>query len=300
VLVFATSDKGGTGRSVTGANVAYQCALRGDDVCYVDFDLGSPTSASVFALTDAIGYADGDGLHSHLRNGARPLRKLDVWSDTADADLRPPPGAARLCLVPGDRGRGEFDADDEIVNRCTALLRELDEEFDVTLVDLSAGRTYAIEIALRSTANFKRPARWMVFYRWTHQHIRATHGLVHGARGIIESGEGWGHDRERLAQNIRYVCAAKPDVDVDYRGRIGAELKEWLRERESYLENLARRHEMGRLRHLGEVPFDPLLQWNEQIITRHHVDRALAAEATLASFARLAAGLTDDTEWQAA
>ena len=38
MLVFATSDKGGTGRSVTSSNVAYRRALQGSDVCY----LGDP------------------------------------------------------------------------------------------------------------------------------------------------------------------------------------------------------------------------------------------------------------------
>jgi hypothetical protein len=42
VLIFATSDKGGTGRSVTSSNVAYREALLGKDVCYLDFDFGSP------------------------------------------------------------------------------------------------------------------------------------------------------------------------------------------------------------------------------------------------------------------
>ena len=35
MIVIATSDKGGTGRSVTGSNVAYRRALQGGDVCYV-------------------------------------------------------------------------------------------------------------------------------------------------------------------------------------------------------------------------------------------------------------------------
>ena len=32
MLVFATSDKGGTGRSVTSSNVVYRRALQGGDV----------------------------------------------------------------------------------------------------------------------------------------------------------------------------------------------------------------------------------------------------------------------------
>jgi len=36
VLVFATSDKGGTGRSVTSSNVMYRRALQGSDVAYLE------------------------------------------------------------------------------------------------------------------------------------------------------------------------------------------------------------------------------------------------------------------------
>ena len=50
MLLIATSDKGGTGRSVTGSNVVYRRALQGGDVCYVDFDFGSPTAGAVFGL----------------------------------------------------------------------------------------------------------------------------------------------------------------------------------------------------------------------------------------------------------
>ncbi|MFL6113172.1 MAG: ParA family protein, partial [Catenulispora sp.] len=36
MLIFATSDKGGTGRSVTSCNMAYRRALRGEQVAYLD------------------------------------------------------------------------------------------------------------------------------------------------------------------------------------------------------------------------------------------------------------------------
>ena len=48
MLVFATSDKGGTGRSVTSCNIAYRLSLQGNDVVYLDFDFGSPTAGAIF------------------------------------------------------------------------------------------------------------------------------------------------------------------------------------------------------------------------------------------------------------
>jgi Mrp family chromosome partitioning ATPase len=49
VLIFATSDTGGTGRSVTTSNVAHRAALLGRDVCDLDFDFNQQT---VDAFTD--------------------------------------------------------------------------------------------------------------------------------------------------------------------------------------------------------------------------------------------------------
>jgi hypothetical protein len=176
-------------------------------------------------------------------------------------------------------------------------LLQLDEEFALTLVDLSAGRTYAIEIALRATAELALSARWLIFHRWTHQHIRATHGLVFGSRGILKSGAGWRHGPE-LEESIRFVRAAMPDPRMDYRGRIGPQLSTWLQERDRELTELANRNHMGRSRRLGTVPFDPLLQWSEQIITQRHVDNALASQDTLTAFEGLARSLTDEGRWR--
>jgi MinD-like ATPase involved in chromosome partitioning or flagellar assembly len=67
VLVFATSDKGGTGRSVTSSNILYRTALTGADVCYLDFDFGSPTAGSIFAIDGLTRGTDSKaGLHSYL------------------------------------------------------------------------------------------------------------------------------------------------------------------------------------------------------------------------------------------
>ncbi|GIF00402.1 hypothetical protein Ari01nite_78660 [Paractinoplanes rishiriensis] len=60
MLVFAASDKGGTGRSVTSANLLHQAALLGDDVCFLDFDFdfGAPTAGANFGLN---GFERGTG-----------------------------------------------------------------------------------------------------------------------------------------------------------------------------------------------------------------------------------------------
>lgn len=59
--------------------------------------------------------------------------------------------SGRLALVPGDAGGGEFSFDDDTVDRFIDLFLRLHSEFEVVLVDLSAGRSYAAEIVIRAT-----------------------------------------------------------------------------------------------------------------------------------------------------
>ncbi|WP_067717533.1 SCO2523 family variant P-loop protein [Nocardia yamanashiensis] len=162
ILVFATSDKGGAGRTVTTANIAYRLCLHGHDVAYVDSDFGSPTAGTVFEIgTAEHGVKAGTGLHSYLLGEIGAAARLDVGRTTDRRQLRDmPPGAGKLLLVPGDAGGAEFlVADDMIVERCIALLNSLAAEFSVVMVDLSAGRSVALELALRATAGSRRRVR---------------------------------------------------------------------------------------------------------------------------------------------
>jgi hypothetical protein len=213
MIVIATSDKGGTGRSVTGSNVVYRRALQGSDVCYVDFDFGSPTAGAIFGVNELTrGTTTGSGTHSYLLGRSPTEETWNIWQHSDRGDLRQrPPGTGRLVLIPGDANGGEFASDGAVVDRCIDLLLRLHSEFEVVLVDLSAGRSYAADFVIAATSS---PAlsnvttRWLVFHRWTRQHILAAHGLVHGDRGLLTIGEENGRDREQFANDIRFVRTA--------------------------------------------------------------------------------------------
>jgi MinD-like ATPase involved in chromosome partitioning or flagellar assembly len=80
LIVIATSDKGGTGRSVTGSNVVYRRALQGGDVCYVDFDFGSPTAGAIFGISAlSRGTTTGKGTHSYLLGRGSDHQGLGGW-----------------------------------------------------------------------------------------------------------------------------------------------------------------------------------------------------------------------------
>ncbi len=304
MIIIATSDKGGTGRSVTGSNVIYRRALQGSDVCYVDFDFGSPTAGAIFGISALTrGTTTGSGTHSYLL-GRSPAEELwDVWRHSDRPNLRQrPPGTGRLVLVPGDANGGEFSSNSAVVDRCIDLFLRLHSEFEVVLVDLSAGRSYAADIVIAATSSpglRKVTTRWLVFHRWTRQHILAAHGLVYGERGLLDIAEEHGRDRDQFIDDIRFVRTAIVDPNAPDLSGLRQEQLAWLREANRGLQQLAADRGVGRSTMLGAVPLDPVLQWREQLITDSDVRASrVANEATTEAFDSIAKKITDDAAWE--
>jgi hypothetical protein len=304
VLVFASSDKGGTGRSVTSCNLAYQLALSTFDVCYVDFDFGSPTAGAIFGAEDfSVGTLSGAGTHAVLQGDADNIELCELLAVSENLALRSrPPGIGRLALAPGDVGRGEFGRRAGDVERCVNLFVRLEEEFDFSLVDLSAGRSYATAIVLEALLSDRLRgvrARWLIFHRWTQQHIIAASGLVYGARGILELAGTLGHDSEQVLDELRFVRTAVVDPNSpDLAGLRPAQLA-WFVERNHALADLAAKLDVGRSMMLGEIPLDPVLQWREQLITDRDVhDSGVANQVTMNAFRDLAAAVRLESAWQ--
>ncbi|MFF3910160.1 SCO2523 family variant P-loop protein [Streptomyces sp. NPDC001848] len=303
MLVFAASDKGGTGRSVTSANLAYHRALAGDDVCYLDFDFGSPTAAAVFDVPDARRAAEDRGLHSYLTGEVGEPARIDVWAETEHPVLRNrPPGSGSLVLMPGDVSGGEFAITDDTLRRCVDLLLRLNSEFDIIVIDLSAGRSYAVDMALKATAQRELRgvlARWLVFHRWTRQHVAAAASLVHGKRGIVAGGVARGHDEDALRNVIRFVRAAVPDPESALWSQVSATQSAWMRACDRDLKQMSSTLGIGYTQVLGSVPLEPVLQWREQLITDEDVlDSQIANRETWEALSELANRLTDDKYWE--
>jgi hypothetical protein len=304
MIIIATSDKGGTGRSVTSSNVLYRRALQGGDVCYVDFDFGSPTAGATFgigALTR--GTVTGNGTHSYLLGRSSTEEIWNVWQHSDRPDLRQrPPGTGRLVLVPGDSSGGEFSSDDVVVDRCIDLFLRLHSEFEVVLVDLSAGRSYAADIVMAATSSpglINVTTRWLVFHRWTRQHILAAHGLVYGERGLLDIGEACGRDRYKFLEDIRFVRTAIVDPNAPELAGLRLEQLAWLREANRGLQQLAAERGVGRSTMLGAVPLDPILQWREQLITDSDVWASrVANQATIEAFGSIAKKIVDKSAWE--
>ncbi|MEU6256381.1 SCO2523 family variant P-loop protein [Streptomyces sp. NPDC047043] len=305
MLIFAASDKGGAGRTVTSANLAYHRALAGDDVCYLDFDFGSPTAAAVFDVVGAREATQARGLHAYLTGEISEPARIDVWSETEHQVLSsPPPGCGRLVLMPGDVSGGEFATGDDNLRRCVDLLMALYYEFDLVIVDLSAGRSYAVDMTLEATAQPEMNqvmARWLVFHRWTRKHVAAAASLVYGERGIIAGGVHRGHDEDALRAAVRFVRAAVPDPESPLWSQVSPTQSAWMRKTDEELKQLASSLGVGYSQSLGSIPLEPVLLWREQLITDEDVlDSQIANQETWQALIQLAARLTDDKCWEQA
>lgn len=303
MFVIATSDKGGTGRSVTACNVAYQRALLGYDACYLDFDFGSPTSGAVFGVDEVYHGVESGGLHQYLQGLVTEPQRIDVWRASGRRELRTRPSVAgRLVLFPGDLGGGEFNMTKDVYERCVKLLIRLNEEFDLVLVDLSAGRSHAAEMLLAVTADDElrarnMEARWLVFHRWTRQHITAAADLVDGRSGLIQFGRKQGHPESSLRDGIRYVRTAVIEPDSAFARGLQATQQTWLREVNSNLNDRAIQLGLGRSVVIASIPLDPVLQWREQLLTDSDVQDDVANKETVLAFQRLAEDIETGDTW---
>jgi hypothetical protein len=302
MIVFAVSDKGGTGRSVTACNLAYQLSVRGLDVAYLDFDFASPTAGAIFELEDVSLGAAERGLHSYVLGETEDPVAYDIWRFSSNTKLKTlHVNAGRMVLYPGDRGGAEFTtADPQQILRVDMLFRQVLDEFNICIVDLSAGRSRACELVLSATARSElcdEDVRWLVFHRWTHQHLIAADGLVFGKQGILDIGAGANHDQQRLRQSIKFVRTAVPDLDNPGATERGTQAQ-WLHTRNEALEREAGRRGMGKTALLATTPMEPVLQWREQIILESDVTDGIANGKTLRVFQKMANDLITPRVWR--
>ena len=303
MLVFASSDKGGTGRSVTSCNLAYRLSLLGHDVAYLDFDFGSPTAGAIFEISSLERGAAEGGLHSYiLGKVAEPVR-VDIRAVTERPDLKArPPGSGKLTLFPGDAGGAEFALTKPHIKRAITLFKKVEQEFDVCIVDLSAGRSSALDMSLQAISPSVResgsdPVRWLLFHRWTTQHVIAASGLLFAPNGIVSCAMEAGFDKDDFTQLVRTIRTAVPSSSA-FGNMADPELQAWLQESDRILKDLAKSRNLGQDLLAGTTPLEPMLLWREQVIVDLDVKRKLAKEETVKAFDKLAEKVISDYAWE--
>jgi len=303
MLVFASSDKGGTGRSVTSCNLAYRLSLLGHDVAYLDFDFGSPTAGAIFEISSLERGTPEGGLHSYIHGEVATPMRVDIRAVTERPDMKTrPPGSGKLALFPGDAGGAEFALTKQQIKKAITLFQTVEREFDVCVVDLSAGRSVALDMSLQAVSPTVRPAgsdrvRWLLFHRWTTQHVIAASGLLFAEHGIVSCATEAGFRPAEFLTLVRTIRTAVPDSSA-FGDRATAEQQAWLLHSDDILKALAKTRRLGQDLLAGTTPMEPMLLWREQVIMDVDVKRGLAKQATTAAFDKLADKVINDDAWE--
>lgn len=307
MLIFSSSDKGGTGRSVTSCNLAYRLSLLGRDVAYLDFDFGSPTAGAIFELPKLERGTQDGGLHSYILGEATEPVRVDIRKATERTSLQErPPGSGKLTLFPGDVGGAEFHLTENHIKAAMKLFHDVEREFDVCIVDISAGRSSALDMSLNAISprvrkkkgdKDKDRIRWLLFHRWTTQHVIAASGLLFEQNGILPYAIEAGFLREEFMRLVRTVRTAVPDASA-FGEKTTAEQTLWVVRSDDHLKALAKSRGLGQDLLAGTTPLEPMLLWREQVIMDQDVTRRLAKPATTQAFDKLATRVDDDEAWE--
>lgn len=275
-IYLGLSHKGGTGRSVSLANIAYWLAASGNDVCIVDLDLGSPTMGTVLGRSDlGTGTRDGLGVHSFLRGrpaqiGSVASALISVWGD----NLHPTSDhAGNFALLPGTRG-GDIDLDAEgIRDGLRYIFDEISGRFDYVFADLRSGLSN-VAAALTQPEFKDDDVTWLFFYRWTPQQLA---GLEDLAERVADS------YREPPGARVGFVRTAFSDP-AGYDGPLQTYVLDLHAKLDRQEQRAKDRVDGGLV--LGAVPLDPILQWEERIL--REVDERRGSKETVNSFRSIA------------
>lgn len=284
-VIAAVSHKGGTGRSVTTANVAYQLAHSGLNVCVVDLDLASPTFGAIIGLKDIeTGVAEpsqpgvprsvGDLLDDPTEASFVNSALRDVWKSEALRTFKP---AGSYMLLPGSRHIGDAYTAPQMSDAMDRLIDGLRERFDVVYLDLRSGASEVLT-CFRSADASDAPRRcdmWLLHFRWTKQHLIGLKDVV----DMLNDGDDLVDPERQFLVKTAYVDPHK--VEPPARQAV-------IRRHHSELVSALEGMNVGPYRAsdklIGEVPLESMLQWREGIITKADAERGLADIETLEAF----------------
>ena len=294
----AISHKGGTGRSVTLANVAFRLALKGYDICCVDLDLTSPTLGSVLGIAKLETGVEKEGSQVAPRsifdilnrgNDAQKVINMcdtalvDVWGASGELQVSKPIANPIFRLLPGFK-----NINDDVLelSRLPLLLEALSDRYHVVILDVRSGNSKVAD-ALASPECDPYIDSWLLHFRWTRQHLA----------GVANYVSSFQKTHGRFDDRVLLISTAYPQMSPQSSDALRRELHAYNDQLEARLQDLC-----GRLGHdiLGKVPFEDLLLWKETVITDKMVERRIARAETSESFGAIADAILKRLEVQVA
>jgi len=286
------SHKGGTGRSVTIANLAYRFAIKGKNVCIIDFDLASPTMGSILDLpgleagvrepNNVRPQSIGDLLVSEQKAGQAEKAVVNVWADSLTLKDSYKTSYGRLSLIPGLRQLGDRIRVTPMAGKIPYVLDALRRNYEAVFIDARSGASNVVTAISEACAQEHTNRRelisaWLVHFRWTKQHLIGVADFLSNPKDGLRK-EVNNDDRIRL---IRSAFIDPNTIEKDAR--------DWFLKRHVDLGKYLNKHTPESIRPLlGDVPLDPILQWQECIITSELAINNIANKATDEAFSSIA------------
>lgn len=240
------SFKGGTGRSTSLCNTAYELAKRGYSVGCIDFDLSAPGLHKIYD----IGPNRTEGtksIHDYIDPDKRTSPELSDYVLDVTKDYRNDSFDGELFLV-----YGEINADVAakagdrrmMLDAVKDLVKYFDKEYalDYVFLDSRSG------ISSQALPIFEQADHVFVFTRWTNQHKYGTSALLNWI------GDAAGKDDGEEIINTESLVAVASNVPEE----VGlAEIEEWRDiELPVFVDDVGLVHESEILRQNEEVVFN--------------------------------------------
>lgn len=243
-VYFAISYKGGTGRSVASANLAYQFSRLGRSVALVDLDLGASTMHHVCRILDDAPEMDLEEallLDQRLEQVSDSL--LARWLEVGESELSHPrnirnenlynrnniiaDGKKNKTLAHHNRS-GEFklyanNARDTILttvttvdlrDRLTQFLSYVSSKHAHVICDLRSGDSKLLQALCHPQLQMPVTPMWLLFFRHTPQHLSAVRSLVECLDSYFKEAQ-TALDRNVPTLDMRLVPTASLSLEGD-------------------------------------------------------------------------------------
>ena len=270
-IIAGVSHKGGTGRSVTLANLAYQLYRRGaGGVCLVDMDLASSTLGNILGLSDldagARDQPNVDNLLFDPNNNPDPGEAIiDVIQGVESLDAV---GINPFSLIPGSAQQGEWDLGQNDLNeamRC--LLEALNRmaDYNYIILDVRSGVSGVLKaLGHKDCRGFVDMV--LLHTRWTPQHIA---GLKHMLESLESEDVGpFEPEQIRIIRTAFIDPQEEPESVQDFaiaqNDYIAGRLADIQWPRQGGTSRSLRVNDDSIF--LGSIPMDSKLRWKETVL----------------------------------
>lgn len=252
-VVSFYSFKGGTGRSTSLSNVAYELAKQGKSVGCMDFDLSAPGLHWIFDV-GANRLANTKRIHDRLDPDRPNSNEFDDYvldltrsyrDDNLDGDLFLMPGDINAQVAAEITGNGGSDGGN-LWDEITALISDFEAHYDLDYIFLDSRSG----ISNQAVPIFRIADVLLTFTKWTHQHKLGTEELI---SWILETGVGF--------ENIVCVASNVPNSVQE------VDVADWI--------DHALHHDVSNYELIFE---SDLLKEKERIVTREKPDSQVARQ----------------------